>query len=676
MVVSTAEDGQSGNGIAQQQQSEQKDEQNRRPPYTMHGVLHFLQHEWSKYEMEKAKWEMERAEMQARISFLQGERKGQENLKADLIRRIKMLEYCLKQERAKNYRLTHNGEDPPEYDEAENETTNEVVIPNEVDAYVAEGGSALGWKQGRQLLKQYLQEIGYSEQILDVRSFRVKNLLGLIPQGDWPSNERIPGKTPAVQKKDLDSDSESDERNAPRGGLDSEAADVLEKFDDFLHEQSSGGATGRDEWAATDQGVIDRLKEKYKSEKRIKRSSGSTDETDEKRHSLNDTVLSVGSGIVGNPMAGVRGKRGEYMDLNDALGLPPDENIDIKDDFIVEDDEESLRTAKWNVKMTLRSHLDSIRAMQFHPVEPVLITAGEDGTAKLWNLDMGKEKSGGASEIEPVYTFRGHMGPVLCIDLSPTGDHLFTGGRDGVICCWNVPSTTGDPYEAYDPKVLSERLRGHKDSIWSIAYHSSDNRLVSASSDGTIKLWEPGNFGEPLLRTLEAPVVGLIPTSVDFVSTEPSQLLAAYTSSTANIIDIETGTTILSFDFGDDVVPGCRITRILSHPTMPLTITAGDDRRIRYFDNHTGKLTHSAVAHVEGISSLAIDPNGLYLLSGSHDGSLRMWNMEKRVCLQEISAHRKKYDASVTCVAFHPSRPLIGSAGADSLAKVYCPTSS
>lgn len=36
---------------------------------------------------------------QARIAFLQGERKGQENLKNDLVRRIKMLEYALKQER-------------------------------------------------------------------------------------------------------------------------------------------------------------------------------------------------------------------------------------------------------------------------------------------------------------------------------------------------------------------------------------------------------------------------------------------------------------------------------------------------------------------------------------------------------------------------------------------------
>lgn len=37
--------------------------------------------------------------VQARIAFLQGERKGQENLKNDLVRRIKMLEYALKQER-------------------------------------------------------------------------------------------------------------------------------------------------------------------------------------------------------------------------------------------------------------------------------------------------------------------------------------------------------------------------------------------------------------------------------------------------------------------------------------------------------------------------------------------------------------------------------------------------
>lgn len=47
-------------------------------------------------------------------------------------------------------------------------------------------------------------------------------------------------------------------------------------------------------------------------------------------------------------------------------------------------------------------------------------------------------------------------------------------------------------------------------------------------------------------------------------------------------------------------------------------------------------MIHGTVAHVEAISCLAIDPNGLYLLSGSHDGSLRLWNMEKRICLQVL----------------------------------------
>lgn len=40
----------------------------------------------------------------------------------------------------------------------------------------------------------------------------------------------------------------------------------------------------------------------------------------------------------------------------------------------------------WNPKFTLRSHFDGIRALTFHPVEPVLVTASEDHTLKMWNL--------------------------------------------------------------------------------------------------------------------------------------------------------------------------------------------------------------------------------------------------------------------------------------------------
>lgn len=50
---------------------------NRQARYSMPSVLQYLQHEWSRFELERAQWDMERAELQARIAFLQGEKKGQ-----------------------------------------------------------------------------------------------------------------------------------------------------------------------------------------------------------------------------------------------------------------------------------------------------------------------------------------------------------------------------------------------------------------------------------------------------------------------------------------------------------------------------------------------------------------------------------------------------------------------
>ena len=61
----------------------------------------------------------------------------------------------------------------------------------------------------------------------------------------------------------------------------------------------------------------------------------------------------------------------------------------------------------------------------------------------------------------------------------------------------------------------------------------------------------------------------------------------------------------------------CQINKVLSHPTFPITITAQEDRHIKFFDNNSGKLIHSMVAHLDAVTSLAVDPNGLYLMSGS-----------------------------------------------------------
>ncbi len=54
-------------------------------------------------------------------------------------------------------------------------------------------------------------------------------------------------------------------------------------------------------------------------------------------------------------------------------------------DQLQESREEYKKT--WNPRFTLRSHFDAIRALTFHPSQAVLLSASEDGTLKLWNLN-------------------------------------------------------------------------------------------------------------------------------------------------------------------------------------------------------------------------------------------------------------------------------------------------
>lgn len=48
-----------------------QDEANQRTQYSMPGILHFLQTEWARFEMERSQWEVERAELQVKFHSLQ-----------------------------------------------------------------------------------------------------------------------------------------------------------------------------------------------------------------------------------------------------------------------------------------------------------------------------------------------------------------------------------------------------------------------------------------------------------------------------------------------------------------------------------------------------------------------------------------------------------------------------
>lgn len=106
-----------------------------------------------------------------------------------------------------------------------------------------------------------------------------------------------------------------------------------------------------------------------------------------------------------------------------------------------------------------------------------------------------------------------------------------------------------------------------------------------------------------------------IPTSVDFIRDEPHKLVVAYEGACV-VFDTETGAIVARLEANETK----GVNRVVAHPTLPLVVAAHEDRHIRFYDHRSATLAHAMVAHLDAVTSLAVDPHGLYLLSGSKYG--------------------------------------------------------
>ncbi|PWN47145.1 WD40 repeat-like protein [Violaceomyces palustris] len=422
---------------------------------------------------------------------------------------------------------------------------------------------------------------------------------------------------------------------------------------------------------------------------------------------------------------------------------------------IATEDDENNQTARlssesasdeqmWHSKKVLRSHLDAVRALAFAQNDICLLSCSDDNTIKFWKLDpstLNQTNSKASSDGDPVMTFRGHSAPVTCLTISNSKRRIFSGSMDSSIRVWQLPDRNTETYPPFDKSMELGSLIGHTQAVWDMALlpqRTNDEALLATvSADGTVKIWEiqptspgPGQlllsweyFGvDPDPKTtkerenLEKSGGLPVPTSVDLCHSNLRLCAVAYTNSIVKLFDIATGHEVLKLNSDQtyDGTPGTQINKVVTHPTLPLLITAHEDRYIRMFDLDTGACTLSMIAHLDAVTSLDIDASGLTLVSGGHDCSVRFWdivggtiakepkgksgaepkeagtelgqgevagslgeggssdvNENSAICRQEMTSHRKKAGEGVLAVKYHPTAPYFASAGADGVIRIY-----
>ncbi|KAJ3123086.1 hypothetical protein HK098_002235 [Nowakowskiella sp. JEL0407] len=627
--------------------------------YNLPGVLHYLQMEWRRTERERNEWDIERADLKAKVTLLDGEKKALENTKNDLLLRIKMLEFSLKQERSKFIQLQQktNANEPsthtPPISKNESSPIPSNDSPQPTQPTVPNQGSLLNFSKGsghirsKEILKKYLIEVGH------------------LPSTSTP----IPPNSAAFR---MDSP-QIEEHN----GVSHEAAERL-----VTPPSKPASPPPKAEPVTRQINTINRNEVKEElfssstSEESIKNeiNKENVDTMNANDDSSNSLTIKRHNRKPSNPVKTTTNKDADNSQTKTKKALEPN-NYATK---VLE-----IKNIIFPLNL-LYSHMDSVRALEFHHSQAGLISGSEDCTAKLWNIAFSTR----TSDLEPVFTYRGHTGAVTSVAISTDGEVCYTGSVDSTLRAWKLLSLNTDTYGKYDHSTRLHTYVGHSDIIWEIKLHPLQNQyhmIASSSSDGTVKLWDTNATSRSLLSTIWAWGTGSPeyaqtqqqlsqnPTSISWVNTQTSQLAIAYQDSKVRICDIETGQIMLVLESDEtyDGTPNTQINKIVCHPTMPMLISGHEDGHVRCFDIKSGKCTEKLNTGSVPISSLDISPDGLIVVWTDHNSSAQWCNLTTKSVFQTLSPHGKKYDEGIWSVRFHPTLDYMATGGADSTIKLY-----
>ncbi|KAG0280437.1 hypothetical protein BGZ96_001565 [Linnemannia gamsii] len=692
--------------------------------YAFPSVLQFLQSEWRRFERDRNEWDIEKSEMKARIAFLEGEKRGVDNSKIDLMKRVKMLEFALRQERSKyvetkddnSVKVPAQGQLPLAQGVAPSHVN--TKIQNRMSTYgqnmtqvsptsATPGLDPLGRAKSREFLRIKPNLNSPPASIIDeAEDATLRQYIAPQNAAQPASNHNTKGSEestrtdPIVKPAPLVT---SNMAKPPTEKMDSEkdSSDDMDSVDEepvtVVHSPLSG-----DDWHAKLQRAGQQLalqtkpKKASKAEDDIQLAKDVQDKFNISPERLNKMVKEWDK----TKLDGVGSQRSmRKKKAKDSALLGELANLTVNeaetDMGTRTGDPATDEPARWRPKIALRRHMDTVRSIAFHPTKKAILSGSEDGTMKFWNLEaaLGDSRRPASNELDPIHTYRGHTKGITAVALSADQNKCFSASLDRTIRAYGLVPMNKETYARLDPSLNLSTFTGHTDAVWDIRLFplsiSSSQLLGSTSADGTVKIWDTDTKGSPLKSSWSyhesdassatastGPKQRPTPTGLDFCPTDLKKMVVSYSNSVIKLFDIETGKDILTFKSNEtyDGTTGTQINKVICHPTLPVVVSGHEDRYIRFFDLKSGVCSYSMLTHLDAVSSLDIDPAGLVLCSGGHDASVRLWDIAstQRTCLQEFTGHRRKGNEGVCAVQYHPTMPeLLATGGADSIVKIY-----
>jgi WD40 repeat protein len=348
---------------------------------------------------------------------------------------------------------------------------------------------------------------------------------------------------------------------------------------------------------------------------------------------------------------------------NTTLNLDPDLSMHLAMQSLSEmhtmQGEEALRRALVAppIELSLLGHSSAVYTVAYDAEGKHLITASEDGTARIWDAVSGQER----------IILRGHDGAVNGAAFSPDGQFAATAGADTTVRIWDA--NTGEQLHVLDQ---------HSAAVNSVAFSPDGRYIVTASDDQTARVWRVTDGSQVYsLENHTAPVRSAVfsPNGKLIATGGYDAIIYFWDAATGELTDnsIRTGSESVTaiafsadskyilFNWGYhayrwDILNGSADARYYGKHSWYVAsvtfnpadetqvVTASRDHTVRIWDTRpgvSGDESSNEIVVLRGQSGViydaAFDPSGDHLATASEDHTVRIWNIaewRKRVLIE------------------------------------------
>ncbi|RDA94511.1 hypothetical protein CP533_2698 [Ophiocordyceps camponoti-saundersi (nom. inval.)] len=286
----------------------------------------------------------------------------------------------------------------------------------------------------------------------------------------------------------------------------------------------------------------------------------------------------------------------------------------------------------WDYRMgtlidRFEEHDGPVRGVDFHKTQPLFVSGGDDYKIKVWSYQTRR----------CLFTLNGHLDYVRTVFFHHELPWILSSSDDQTIRIWN-----------WQNRSLICTMTGHNHYAMCAQFHPKEDLVVSASLDQSVRVWDISG-----LRKKHS-----APTSMSFEDqmTRANQNQADMFGNTDAVVKF----VLEGHDRG--------VNWVAFHPTMPLIVSAGDDRLVKLWRMSETKAweVDTCRGHFHNASGCLFHPHQDLILSAGEDKTIRVWDLNKRTAVQSFKRENDRF----WVIAAHPEINLFA-AGHDNGVMVF-----